>query len=429
VPDPSQASENLTVGTDSAETWRVRYVLPLALPIIAAAFTDLPRLWRLGDWTALGILAVAQAIMFVLVLLTSRDFPRRLGSLLWPIPVLAAWLAIGSIWWPGNGDRLPNVLGYLLLGGSIAVGAVTAAQDRAQATKSIAAGMSVLDVLGLGLVAVSFASFGYRIHSWPMHPRAVALVALVPVCWHLARWSSGNWWAAIRATLWIAAIIITLSRMATAAALAAVILALVLRVGTRRSRTLRHAVPFLTLLAAGLLAVAIIEPFRERLFKQDRTPIWERVASSALEAPVRGKGPGSSQAYPVLRYWWTTEAAGPLGQRQGFDVREYWTPHPHNEYLRIWHDLGAIGLSIVLLAFVSWARALHRASRRTAVTDSADAPDLETAGLLMLATLMIVMLTDNPLVYPFVIVPVGILIGAGLGAAACRNSTNDREPA
>lgn len=389
----------------------------IALPLGAAAFVDLPGRRHEYGTTWLAILVAGQVAAALLAIVTAGPFPRRLLALLSPLAALLAWLALGSAWWPANADGMPNVLAYLLFSCTVAAGGLAAARDGERVPRTIAAAMWAIDVVGLGIVAVSFAYRGFRVNGWLAHPRAIALVALVPLCWHLARWSRGHSWALVRAFAWIAAIVISLSRMATGAALVAVVTTLVLQARAQGRASWRRTGVLAAAVVLVPAAVATVEPFRERLLEQDRTPIWRRVAASALDSPLAGKGPGSSQSGPALRYWWSTPDR-PRPATQPYEYGEYWAPHPHNEYLRVWHDLGLPGIALLLLAIGSWARVLYRASLADRTPTAAG--ELTIAGLLVLVVVAIAMLTDNPLVYPFVVAPAGVLVGAGLGASVRR---------
>ena len=194
----------------------------------------------------------------------------------------------------------------------------------------------------------------------------------------------------------------------------------------------RAALPRLAVPVAGFAVVVIAAlsagPFHDRLFRNtvthapvvaavpgraaqgdaefndgDRPLFWAHVARSASESPIFGKGIGSSQA--VMNERWPSVG------------------HPHNDYLRVWHDLGLVGFAALIASFVTWARALARDWRQGTddgeYAEAEGAPaQLELAGLLALVALVLPMVTDNALVYPFVVGPVGVLVGAGLGARA-----------
>jgi O-antigen ligase len=395
-------------------------VAPLALPLVLGAFVDLPRLVRSGGWTWLGVAAIAQLAALAVGFCVALPIRRSVSLLLLPIGALVAWAALSLAAGELSSDALPNGLAYLTLAVSVATGAAAGTRNSAQVERLLAAAMTCVDVIGLSIVGISFATSGLSVHHWMTHPRAFAMFALVPFCWHLAQWAGGRTLPLLPAALWIAGILVSLSRMALGAALAAVLMALALS-STRRARGAGRGSRYV-LAALGLttlVAVGSIAPFRERLLKQDRVPLWRSVVASGLQSPVLGGGLGSSQAGPALRYWWEpppADGGDPLRLRR-FEWWEYWAPHPHNEYLRVWHDLGIPGLALFGTALATWLRALYRGSAYEREPGAPGAGTLELAGLLVLVALLLAMATDNPLVYPFVIAPAGLLIGVGLGAS------------
>lgn len=394
--------------------------LVAVLPILTSGFVDLPRHVRIGDWSGIGFAAVLQLLTGTLVLLATGAHSWQRMRVLWPFFALLAWLAAGMVaWWTPHLDALPNALGYALLGVSARVAAHGALRDPARSARAIDAAIWVANVSGLAIAALSIYVSGLSIHRWLVHPRAIALVGLLPLCWHLARWASGRRWDLLPAAAWVGVIVLSLSRMAAGAAIVATLCTLALRAGAGRRTNWRQGLLLVALLASTIGAILGIDAFRERLLKQDRLPIWRTVVNSAAEAPLLGHGPGSSQVEEVLRYWWSTRPVGaPLSLRK-YGYHEYWQPHPHNEFLRVWHDLGLPGIALFSLSLGLWLRTLYRACRESGPRDRPGG-QLELAGLLVLVVLMIAMLTDNPLVYPFVIAPAGVIIGAGLGAATRR---------
>jgi O-antigen ligase len=125
-----------------------------------------------------------------------------------------------------------------------------------------------------------------------------------------------------------------------------------------------------------------------------RMSIWPVVIESAWNAPVAGQGLGSS-----MRAARTIDGIG----------------HPHNDYLRIWHDFGFIGLAMFCFAFVVMLVTLARNWRR-AVADDSPAVPIHLAALLGLAGVLTACTTDNAIIYPFVMTPLSVLIGAALGS-------------
>lgn len=394
------------------------------LPIVAGALVDLPRLVRVGDWTALGILAVGELLLAGAVSVVTAAYLWRRTRALWPIYALLGWLAMGMRWWPSAPDALPNALAYALLATVAHVAAVASVRDVPRMARALTAAVWTADATGLSIAAYSVARYGLSVNAWPVHPRAFALVALVPICWHLARGATTSRPDLLVAAAWIAAIVASLSRMAAGAAVIVSVLALVLGGAARRRGRFAFPAPVAVLVGATLLGAALFAPFRQRLGKaEDRTPIWRAVAASAREAPLVGKGPGSSEVEDVLRYWWTRPPRSVGHPGRLYDYAEYWAVHPHDDYLRVWHDLGLPGITLFVAALGVWLRTLHAAFRRDAPAAAAGyAGQLELAGLLMLVAVMIGMTTDNPLVYPFVIAPAATLVGAGLGAAAAARA-------
>jgi O-antigen ligase len=244
----------------------------------------------------------------------------------------------------------------------------------------------------------------------------VALLGLVALSWHLPQWQYGSRSAGVRSAAWVCAIVLSLSRTASAIALSyvAVAVALQMMVSTRRFIV---RVPLVALASVLLLAgIHDYIPFEERFFTGDtsmnvggfdvnasgRLDIWAIVIESGQRSPVFGSGLGSSN-----------KAVADLGERVG---------HPHNDYLRVWHDLGFVGVTLLLAAFGTWITTLRRAwlvTRKRAPELAA----LQLAGYLGLLALMLSAVTDNALVYPYVMGPLGVLIGAGLGVSDGRSRT------
>jgi O-antigen ligase len=88
--------------------------------------------------------------------------------------------------------------------------------------------------------------------------------------------------------------------------------------------------------------------------------------------------------------------------------------HPHNDYLRLWHDLGAVGLGLAAGALLLWLAALFRGWRRAARAGH-PAQAVQLAAFLVLLELLLAMITDNVLIYPFFMGAAGILVGTAFG--------------
>jgi hypothetical protein len=161
-----------------------------------------------------------------------------------------------------------------------------------------------------------------------------------------------------------------------------------------------------------VLAVLSYKPLYDRFFAYDasmnvggfsvnasgRTKIWELLYSTIGDDWMFGKGMASSEI--IIRRTFN----GMIAQ-------------PHNDYLRYYYDTGAIGLALYLcfaLSFVfKTAGNLYRSVRR----QTPDYP-LHAAALLAFSAVSWSMLTDNPVCYSFVMLPLAIVMGCSLGAGA-----------
>src|SRR5262249_39811194 len=85
--------------------------------------------------------------------------------------------------------------------------------------------------------------------------------------------------------------------------------------------------------------------------------------------------------------------------------------HPHNEFLRLFHDLGLPGLFLLVWA---WSGRLIRHVKRWAWSERAGLPSCARAQMAAaLSTLAVTlsMVTDNPLACVFILIPVFMLMG------------------
>ncbi len=96
--------------------------------------------------------------------------------------------------------------------------------------------------------------------------------------------------------------------------------------------------------------------------------------------------------------------------------------HPHNDYLRLLHDYGLLGtclwgIGYALLLMRTW-RAWHVSTvtkREGRTHDSSSELRIHAAAFLALVGVAIAMITDNAIVYMYVIGPLGVLVGLSLG--------------
>ncbi|PTQ51399.1 MAG: hypothetical protein BLITH_1476 [Brockia lithotrophica] len=161
----------------------------------------------------------------------------------------------------------------------------------------------------------------------------------------------------------------------------------------------------LALLNAGL---AVFDDSPEAtILTQGRSAVWPDLFHHALEQPFFGFGPGTASAYAFY-----------LTHNERF-------AHPHNEYLRIFHDYGAVGLITFIIFYVK----LLFNSKLIAV--QSPSPFLQRWSRAIWAStvvLLLLFMTDNVGFYVFVMTLHGALIGIFLShIALLKNKKQDFE--
>ncbi|MFF8375718.1 polysaccharide biosynthesis tyrosine autokinase [Streptomyces sp. NPDC015661] len=230
----------------------------------------------------------------------------------------------------------------------------------------------------------------------------IGMVGAVP----LAERSRRGWLAPC---LLVTADILSLSRTSAAVCLV-LVLGMVLK-GRGRGE-FRRAFALATVMAvAAYLLVERFRPLQNRFTQNDkqtfagveigtsgRSWLWETTWASIKEAPWLGHGIGSVERV---------------------------VGHPHNDYLRLWHDLGLLGLVLWTLAILVIGRRVFR-RRRAARND--DDWAIHQAALLAVVGLSLNVATSNLLVYLFVMMPVAVVIGTSLGRSASDPDPRPRHP-
>jgi hypothetical protein len=206
--------------------------------------------------------------------------------------------------------------------------------------------------------------------------------------------------------VWAAALticVLTGSRMAALAALALPILNPVTR------HPLRKLAAVIAVVVAGAIAWSM-PSFQERFFRGEsgdfgailegnfdsagRFDSWPYVLNEATKAPWLGHGVGSVQEF--LPGVWDEVI------------------HPHNDYLRVFFELGGVGLALFLSAVFWQIWVIGRKIRRTTgvVRQAFGGAWLGLVAFLLIAT------TDNPIVYHvWYMNPIFALVGAAYAVA------------
>jgi hypothetical protein len=240
--------------------------------------------------------------------------------------------------------------------------------------------------------------------------RSFALFALVAISWFLAsaryRYPKDIFWAVFLIVL----VGLSLSRTAT-------VIALVIfpfsRISPHNQKTwIRFFLwaGFIALVA--YLAFNFVEPIRARFTDvgdngqlggvsfntSGREFLWQAVQNSIAKAPLFGKiiGLGAGATSLVVEG----------GQ-------------PHNDYLRLQHDFGYLGLSFWVLGY-AWLAGITFKSWLWADRYDRENAHVQLAAFLALVSIGLSMITDNVIVYVFAMSPLGLLTGTAIGLQAAH---------
>jgi O-antigen ligase len=385
----------------------------VGIPLFISAFVALPKLLDLGPISGMGALTVAQVILLGLGILVSSSYPKRLLLRAVPYGCFIVWAAISPLWAAPSFQGVQNAIVYLLFGFALILAGTLAARNPSLMENLIGRAAGWVDCIALGLVLRDALANGLPNdpeEGWLVGPRPLAVLGLVMLSWHLSRWYFGSRRSRLLIALWLFAIVLSMSRAAIAVALLLIGVVVLLQM---RFRPFRAAMSLPSLVVAASLTVSLVmysTAFNDRFFAgastqkvevggllintSGRINMWGATIRSAQESPIVGQGLGSSQRLIESMF-------ANLG-------------HPHNDYLRVWHDLGVVGVLFLIATMGSWLWILFRAWYEAEKRGSR-AARLELAALLLLLALVLMMVPANALIYSTIMGPAGVLIGSGLG--------------
>ncbi|MBE9031297.1 O-antigen ligase family protein [filamentous cyanobacterium LEGE 11480] len=384
--------------------------------LIVCGMTDVIRQVGVGSLTLQGVWTILLGIStFILVIVRHR------------IPSMSM-MAIGFVLFLGIGvisvqinsststmglrEQAQNLLVYAAFAGSIFLSAGEAYRDPVNPPAYLTKGFLWATQIAMGLYGLSLIQEGPG-GSAVMSARSFAIFGIIAMSWLLANARNHS---LPKAQLYAIGLLIMIafsfSRTATIIGLLLYPLSQIKPNSGRSWFRMSLWIGLITLIA--YLTFTYVTPIRDRFTSvgdgssiggikvntSGRSTLWESATASADEAPIFGKGPGSV-SIPVQAV--NSEAAG----------------HPHNDYLRIRHDFGWVGLGIWMTSYtmllIQCTRYWIWSVKRDPVTQHVH----QACILAMIATL-IMMLTDNIIVYQFAMVPLGILIGNSLGLGQAR---------
>jgi O-antigen ligase len=403
----------LALGAAAGRAGRTSVEFFGSVVLLTGALADAPRNYIIGSITALGAITIGYAIVGSLLWIAQR------GSRL-PSPGLRVygWFvvwAIISFWWhPPSIQGFQNVAVFAVFAivASLAAAACSATSGTAD---HLARWFDMAIVLAVALYLVSVVIGGFESEAI-LSPRAFALFALLGLPRTLARFRYESRLAAWIGVALVAALFASLSR--TALVICAILVPLAWL--DRRSLSRRVGVLLFVAFSVGVFALAALTvgPLQKRFSEPDRVIVggvdlsvsgrgvfWSATWQSFLESPVIGRGAGSSET--VVKEKLTIE------QRRLYS-------HPHNDYLRLLHDYGVIGCGLWFIGFVALLRRTRRAWIAAVAAGSSSATYHMTAFLALLG-LGLSMITDNAIVYIYVMAPLGLLVGTSLGLSAATS--------
>jgi O-antigen ligase len=383
------------------------------LVIIASGLVDLPGQFSIGMISIEGILSILYVSSGTLVLLLMPTRGSLFSAKLVPLLVFGSFAGISLAWSTAPLFGFQNIvaLGTFLVLLRISEAATTLDGsfgiwiDRA---------MRYSALLAAAIYSGSLVWFGPGT-SQILGARSFGVFALFGVANLLAKWRYGRhraMWAAIALTLLIGA-----SQSRLALAIAVILFPLAQLPGASRMRILKMCSVMIAVCLTSYEGLLYFDSLRNRFLTGDmslklgnwainvsgRLAFWRVITESFKESPIFGKGAGSAQA--------------------AIDVAFIGIQHPHNDYLRILHDYGLLGIVLWLLAIGTLVLSLWRHWR---LADRLAIPQarLYLSGLLSLVAFALEMTADNVLVYAFVVAPLGLILGSALGLRPIRRAAS-----
>ncbi|KYC41556.1 lipid A core--O-antigen ligase [Scytonema hofmannii PCC 7110] len=398
------------------------YKTLLSLTLILSGLTDLTRKFSFGPISSQGVLTILLAGASWFLVLSRSRMPKAVLStsclVLFILSNLIIWF------WFSSKSSLPIVnaiqnqavflafVGFTIL-------SITQSYRTFDPPEYISHTFTRAAQISVGLYGLSIVLGGPGTSSI-MGARSFALFAIIGLAWFLAWWRyrlPGGFLWSISTTI---AIAFSFSR--TAAIICLILFPLSQISLTTIKGWVRLIATICLIITVSYLAFTFVEPIRARftdvgdnatvggvkINTAGRGAAWPIAYESALQSPWIGKGPGSVTI--------ALKAAGPA-----FD-------HPHNDYLRIFHDYGLIG---TLLWFLGYFGLMAKTWQNWQWADRNDrtVAHIHLAAFLALVAVALGMLSDNVVVYIFSMNPLGILVGASIGNGSRRRKeiNSDRD--
>ncbi len=367
-----------------------------------ASLTTVPRLFSIGNITLMGWYSIILffAVLFIWFVMYKGRIVNTvfIRTIVIHFIYIAILVVINGINIDGIQDLLILYTFFLIIN----IYAINAAREPSSVQVLIIRTIEVFSAAGIiGLLVVYFV---FGVEKEIISPASASLFLLPFLALSLADMRAGRVRGFIRYGIVLGTFLMTLSRTPTAIAL----ILLVLAYWGERKWINRLTSLALVLMIATVVMWSILN--NERLYEgyfggdsaiqyegitintSGRATIYRIVWDSFVESPFFGKGVGSVSE--------TLSAAG-------LEIKQ-----AHNDYLRILHDTGLVGLLILGSIFMLLWKELNRAERYfTRMHYNRETQRLIRASKYLMVGLLLSMITDNTIVYSHAMYPAAILFG------------------
>lgn len=395
--------------------------LPITLTIGAywMLFPWALRQIQLGPTTASGVLTLLVAVLTLCLLpvyaVSSAGRERLPGTaklevtpIPWPMWAFVLVIPVGFATAAMNNasitlDSIQNACVYVSFVGAIAFAAAT------KSPLLVTRGWDLMTTVSTWFAYVTFVLVALGLVP---NPRPMAIVGLIALAVVAPR-PPKNYWMMFAPFVLVAGMALSLSRTSTAVGLfllAFIVLRRQRGSGKPARRISRALLMLVAAATSAYLLVVYYAPFRDRFLAGDNALLIGDVAISTQ---------GRDKFWGLLLSESTNEWLGHGIGAAAQAINEQFPRmnHPHNEYLRFLFDFGIIGASLFVAGYLILMWRVFRRARRT------DHP-LHWTALMALIGVGIVAITDNPFVYPFVMLPLGSLIGLSYALARFEPSSH-----
>jgi len=400
-----EAISTLQVRSRESELTGLVFLWTVAFMALCA-LADLPIQISFGQFSALAAITVTfflTGVALATVLAVRQPCPLRV---IWPFRAFALFMAASLLWTTAIISGLQN---SLVSAAMLVFMSISASEARLNPSyvRLIERLVHAGTVFACMIYTVSLVLYGFGSNEF-IGARGFGLFVLPGIALHLARWRYGS----LKSLFWALSFTILLSASLSRLALGiAVVLFLLSQWSAKSFRTvLRNVLLLVAVVATVYGALTYFDALRERFVTGDislhlgdvginvsgRINFWKVASESFFESPWLGKGVGSTEA---------------LIEAYFVDIR-----HPHNDYIRIAHDLGIVGLALWAIAIVTLLTKLFRNWRRA---DRFSTPhrSFQLFALLLALSYTLEMTMENAMVYIFVCGPLGLVVGTALGNA------------